>query len=80
MAVQEHLGDPTLPFSQTRHGGLSDHRVKGATGIREDAIPILCRPMLSGIFEEGYQLAALAIFGLEHITYQYHKFIPFCVY
>ena len=64
----ENLGDPTLPLGQTLYGCLGDDGVKRATGIREDAIPILCRLMLSSVVEECFQLSALAIFGLKDIT------------
>ncbi len=75
----EDLSDTTLPLGQTLDGCLRDDGVKGATGIGEDAIPILCRPMLSGLFEECHQLASLAIFGLKDVTHQDHDFTPFCV-
>src|SRR6266568_681122 len=73
----EDLGYTTLPLGQTVHGGLRDDGVERATGIREDAIPILRGPMLSGLFEQCHQFASLAIFGLEDITYKYHAFTSF---
>src|SRR5215467_6097942 len=75
----ENLGKPTLPLGQTLYGCLGDNGVKGATGIREDTIPILGRPLLSGIVEECHQLASLAIFSLKDVTHQDHEFTPFCV-
>src|SRR5437899_9342463 len=47
--------------------------------IRENAIPILRGPMLSGLFEQCHQFASLAIFGLEDITYEYHAITSFCL-
>src|SRR5712692_1645477 len=71
------LGYTTLPLGQAVHRCLRDDCVERATGIREDAIPILAGPMLSGLFEEYYQFASLAIFGLEDVSYEYHAFTSF---